>query len=448
MKTKFIALLAVVILIFGMIPAHAANADGNVDFEELADYLIEGFATCPEYVNVANFEIPYNDENKAALKTLIWRETPELFHIDALGFNQYNGYFYGIYASYHYTAEHYQQYLAESKAAADAMTADLLQSDLGDVEKALLLHDRLALACAYDERVYTNAGAPQEAYNMYGALVSGSAVCQGYTMAYDYLLSLVGIESTFCESDKLNHAWNIVYLNGKAYHVDVTWDDPRHDITGRVMHTNFLVSSKKLAESHKASDYDQTLKTSTYDNWFWHDSQSAFQYLNGEIYYIDNEDETLCRYSNRKTLLDIDDTWWAGLLAIWPGNYSRLSTDGTALLFNDTEKVYRYDPETGKKEVLWRPDSSDGLFFYIYGFDYADGQLICDVYDSPNFNAYTKALYQKRTDYQPDPAYTVADVALVLQELNNNIYDPAMDMNGDGLITLVDALRILKLISA
>ena len=34
------------------------------------------------------------------------------------------------------------------------------------------------------------------------------------------------IESDLVLSDALNHAWNKVYIDGVAYHVDVTWDDP------------------------------------------------------------------------------------------------------------------------------------------------------------------------------------------------------------------------------
>lgn len=446
MKTRFLALLTALLLIFSAIPA--ASAEEPLDFDELVDYLIEGFSTCPEYVDISAFEIPYTATNKAALKQLIWRETPELFHIDGLGFNSYNGNFYGVYASYHYTAEEYRRYLAESMAAADAMTADLIDSELGEKEKALLLHDRLALACTYDEQVFTANGASQDSYNLYGALIKGVAVCQGYTMAYDYLLKQVGIESSFCESDTLNHAWNVVYIDNEAYHVDVTWDDPRHDMTGRVRHTNFLLSTEQMIETHEADDFDSTPTSTTYDHWFWQNSTSAFQYLDGEIYYVDNENKTLNRYSDREPLLQINEIWWAGLLSYWPGNYTRLSTDGDALLFNTADTVYRYDPETAKTEALWAPDRSDGLFFYIYGFDYADGQLICDLYDSPNFTATTKALYQQRTDYTPPPAHSIAEVTLLLQDLNCDIYDPALDMNGDRILTLIDALELLKLIIA
>ena len=49
-------------------------------------------------------------------------------------------------------------------------------NNLSDVEKALLLHDRLAVLCEYDY----NSTADQ--HNMYGVFVNQTAVCQGYAM--------------------------------------------------------------------------------------------------------------------------------------------------------------------------------------------------------------------------------------------------------------------------
>ena len=52
-------------------------------------------------------------------------------------------------------------------------------------------------------------------------------VCEGYSKCYNNLLKKAGIESEFVSA--YPHAWNLVKLNGKWYHMDVTWDDQFKD---------------------------------------------------------------------------------------------------------------------------------------------------------------------------------------------------------------------------
>lgn len=72
--------------------ASAENVKGLetlVNMNELRSYLFEQFANCPDSVNVSKFKIPYTSENAQALRSFIWYEMPELFHVYALGENGY-----------------------------------------------------------------------------------------------------------------------------------------------------------------------------------------------------------------------------------------------------------------------------------------------------------------------------------------------------------------------
>ncbi len=64
-------------------------------------------------------------------------------------------------------------------------------------------------------------------YTAYGALVNGDAVCEGYTRAMQLLLYEFGINSTPVTgyAGLQPHMWNLVLLDGKWYHLDVTWND-------------------------------------------------------------------------------------------------------------------------------------------------------------------------------------------------------------------------------
>lgn len=104
-----------------------------------------------------------------------------------------------------------------------------------DWEKALYIHDALIRCVAYEE------GARDQ--TAYAALVDGKAVCMGYAMAYEYLLTRAGVEAdTVCGySNELSaaldgtlmqmpgHAWTVMTFteNGvrRSCFVDTTWDD-------------------------------------------------------------------------------------------------------------------------------------------------------------------------------------------------------------------------------
>ena len=252
---------------------------------------------------------------------------------------------------------------------------------LTDIEKALLIHDRLIVACEYDEANYNIdiKVIPNVAHNGYGALVNGIAVCDGYSSAYRYLLEQVGIKAEFCLSWDLNHIWNIVYIDGEAYHVDVTWDDPVSDTEGYVSHKNFMVSSDMLYRmGHDTDDYDTTPDSTKYDNAFWRDSQSEFQLLYGKIYYIDNNKEKLMEWDGDKhhKLCKVKDRW--GKFPMANFNYALLSTDGENLLFSLADAVYSFDVDTKEKKLVYQPEKASEDMD-IYGFTYQDGEFVCEL---------------------------------------------------------------------
>lgn len=370
--------------------------ENYVDIDTLREHLIENFATCPSYVIVEGFKIPASSWN--SLKSFIWYETPELFHVKGLGYATSGGYIVDIYASYHYTASEYQVKFMEFTTGANTLLEGIKgNNNLDDIEKALLLHDRLAVWCEYDYENLLNQTLPQESYSAYGVFSRQIAVCMGYALAYDYLLHQVGIDSYYCSSKALNHAWNIVIIDDNEYHVDVTWDDPVYDRSGHVKHTNFLRSTTGIKSTGHVSngtiDYYSTPTDTTYDSYFWQNSNTAFQLVGDDIYYIDQSEKTLNKISNgvTTTCKDVNAMWMASSSSCWPRHYGALSTDGKDLLYSLNTAIYKYDVSTGESQIIFEPDLTAGDYYYIYGFKYENCQLICEVFNTPNFTAGTKA---------------------------------------------------------
>ena len=96
------------------------------------------------------------------------------------------------------------------------------------------LHDYLIWTCEYDTAAPKDKNLSLQARSAYSVLVRKRAVCEGYTMAYRYLLQKFGIPCEEIVSHDLQHCWNYVKIGNHWYHVDVTFDDPVFvDETGR-----------------------------------------------------------------------------------------------------------------------------------------------------------------------------------------------------------------------
>lgn len=95
-----------------------------------------------------------------------------------------------------------------------------LDASMSEYELARAYYIWLCSACVYDESAVTEADSVHLAHS---ALVGGSAVCDGYTGAYDLLLRLEGIECTALMN--ADHIWTVATLDGVRYHIDVTWGD-------------------------------------------------------------------------------------------------------------------------------------------------------------------------------------------------------------------------------
>ena len=96
-----------------------------------------------------------------------------------------------------------------------------------DGEILLSLAEILIGACVYDAgtaHVISEHGTQNLSATAYGALVLGSAVGEGFAMAYKALCEELGYDCTVITGymNGMVHAWNIVLLYGDYYHIDVS----------------------------------------------------------------------------------------------------------------------------------------------------------------------------------------------------------------------------------
>lgn len=164
-----------------------------------------------------------------------------------------------------YPAEKLSVMLDELVSAGDRLISDI-PSGADDFEKVVFVHDYIVNHTTYDtagaeiiEKDLYDEGEKGLFGTAYGCLVEGSAVCQGYAEAFQYIMNRIGIESGICHGSVSDgpHAWNYVKLNNKYYWIDVTWDDPVPEENGTevLRHTYCLIDDERMLNSHLA-DYD------------------------------------------------------------------------------------------------------------------------------------------------------------------------------------------------
>ncbi len=400
-----------------------ASAIDDETAEALKTYIQAQVDSYAEQIPVAQFNIGITPESIDELSALIYDDMPLAFFVNGYNCIVEGGKVAMLEPIYIASKSECDDMVRQVKNVAETLVFDLKNNDsLSDVEKALLLHDRVAIMCEYDLDLN---GEYDEwcCRTAYGVFVEKKAVCVGYAEAYDYLLSLVGIESRPCRSIEMEHMWNIVTIDGEDYHVDITWDDviwstTKWDIVGSVAHDTFLVSSQKLYESHPYSDYDSSPNSTKYDGHYWQNSDTSFQLLDNKLYYFDNKNKSLINVSDNATLLAVEDYWIASANGRWPNNYSRLACDGKSLYYSTPSGIYKYFTETNSSILVHAPELNTSEYYSIFGFVIDDGYLVYDINNSPNFNNLTmKRERVKITDEKQTVEYTVGNACSDKQEI-------------------------------
>ena len=284
-----------------------------------------------------------------------------------------------------------------------------VQPGMTELEKAVALHDYLVLNCEYDYDRLNSDTAPQVSWTAYGVLAEKIAVCQGYALAYKYLLNQVGIECYMVTSDAMKHAWNLIRLDGDYYQVDVTWDDPVSDRFGLVGHNHMFVSDTAfqaarpgMTDNHYgwvittgSSKIGLTATNSQYDDTFWVDVISPIVFDGHRCYYISNDKGIVSRSALMADTVDaLAEIGKWGVLDK-PGysytqKYSGLFRLGDRLYYNSPDEICSVSltDKTIRKETA-PLSTSDGA---VFGCAYLKGEVKYVWQDKPGGDSSNKSI--------------------------------------------------------
>jgi hypothetical protein len=140
-----------------------------------------------------------------------------------------------------------------------------------EMDKELAIHDHCLATFKYDYSFGSNA------YSVLGAIQSKTAVCEGISkfvkLAFDYvgmksLVAIGDLKKPIGTTTTNGHAWNIVELGGKPYHLDVTLDMTMMDKVKRYDYYN--LSDRDIQRDHIILSNVPACKTYGYDYFSQH----------------------------------------------------------------------------------------------------------------------------------------------------------------------------------
>ena len=388
----------------------AASLASTYDATALEKLIVEGIKAWQTSIDVSELGLTRDDINNGAVRSII-NSHPEFISLSG-------GYTYWTSGSsitkiaftYLTNAKEEQQ---ELDAALQEVKSKIDTSGMSDEEIVLAYHEYLTSTVSYAYEDYFNGTiAANHGYDMYGALVKHSCVCQGYAETMFYLLREAGLSCAIASSENINHAWNIVKIHGKWYHIDATWDDPVWDMPGRSYHDYFLVSfdtmNKNTLINHTKDRTDMVVSAqwgdtyttavdTTYESGkFWNGIEKAIFYKDGYWYSIsEGSSKTSFNINKYQYSTNINKVLYSGTAkwatpsgGYYPGVYSSIYLRGDNLYFTTPDSLNKIDITstnvipTELINIRTQYNSSTGNNLYAFGEPY--GKLVYFITDSPN----------------------------------------------------------------
>lgn len=320
---------------------------------------------------------------------------PEWFYVDdykhfSVSYTDFSNGLYSINSIspiYKMTASETETAKEEFRNITDEIAEYVSENANSDLEKAILLHDYIVLNYEYDRTL--------EIHDAYRFLTEGKGVCESYSKLYRYVLGLCDVKALYSSSDTMSHTWNIIQIDGKWYHADITWDDPIPDTDGGIVYTNFLIGDEDFGRTdlfaNPHTDFineDGVISEETYSDAFW--GHMATTDANGYVFsdnapIVFDDDNFYYTSYNKSTytsavtalskkdgttrnVVTFTEKWspYGNTSSFYAVNFSGLSLINDVLLYSTPTQI-RYVLPNGTHDTLIEelPSNAAG---YIYHF--------------------------------------------------------------------------------
>lgn len=126
----------------------------------------------------------------------------------------------------------------------DRVIKENIVDTMTTTQKLKIIHDYIIDNTKYDTLKSKNINdMTYKSNTAIGVLLEGYGICSGYSDAMGIFLNKLGIDNYKISND--THIWNLVKVNNKWLHIDLTWDDPIYE-QNLNRDTYFLITTAEL----------------------------------------------------------------------------------------------------------------------------------------------------------------------------------------------------------
>ncbi|MGN0451164.1 MAG: transglutaminase domain-containing protein [Acutalibacteraceae bacterium] len=483
--------------------AGATDSTSKSDLQEIHEYLRECFINCESQISLEAYQSLHDFSTTITTNSLgqniancpklskFFTETvnyyPELFHVS----NSYvvslksstsgSGYvtiaFYPTYVNPDNRSEIYSDQAA-AKAAYDTALKTYndeiehiiggIAPEMNDLEKALYVHDYLVTHFQYDLRLYSTdpSEKAKKVHDVYSFFDQKVGVCEAYAQAFNGIMHRLGIKCTSALNNKEEHTWNIITLNGKNYHIDVTHDDPVGQSEGAAKHSLFLLSDETvITKKDHSAWYSVMYVTSCTDNKYesgyaWNEADSSFEYVDGKWYFIEYLASSKSRLYSTKDFINFE-TVVQSFDTTFPvpdqptysyiGYFGGITAVGDSVYYSAPNRnIYCYNAKTDTVSdfTVSSPSSINTATSCRYEGNGILKVFFSSVPDSFDDGGYTEVTLFKIGDTDGDGKVSSTDIANTKKYLLGSKTDfnrATIDFGNKKQVNILDLVKIKKL---
>ena len=168
---------------------------------------------------------------------------------------------------------------AELDEMVEWILSQIILPEMSEYDKVKAVHDYVVNNSEYLNIIYSF---DEHIFTAYGALVNGKAGCQGYAEAVALLLNRAGVQAFVVSGEAYsynswdNHAWNIVRIDGRYYHLDAAFDDPlTSDGLPALRYDYFNITDADIAYDHRWNENEYPICDETLYNYYYYNGLFA-----------------------------------------------------------------------------------------------------------------------------------------------------------------------------
>ena len=192
--------------------------------DEQKYYFVELYSAALNFEESAVFYAPIPEDDLTTLMYLLNYDCPEMIHISG-------DYVSSVKLNYVMDKKKYQTAMSELRNFFDNLKKTL--DGKTDLEKEKYVYDDIFDNCIYND---TN----ELSGSVYSTLISHFGRCEGFCKSFMWCMRELGVETLSVSGPQnwdsgsayAEHSWNIIKLDGKYYHVDITVDNVQGNTDG------------------------------------------------------------------------------------------------------------------------------------------------------------------------------------------------------------------------